>query len=205
MMLFQVSEGVVMRAEVGEFKLSGHREADTMMVHFASCLSATKDAIVVRADDTDVFILLLHHQLHMSTGTTIFMDMGLSSKNNRRCYNMHVRDCNLTWPKGNFSSLFKSILQQVPSNLLHKETEMEDEMSVHLASHADLSHMCSAFFCFQICAALPAFHAFTGCDYTAAFSRCSFYPFFPLIVIASIVYTLLSIVSIVRDFGALSD
>ena len=87
-MLFQVSEGVVTHAEVGEFKLSGHREADTMMVYFASCLSATKKAIVVRADDTDVFILLLHHQVHMSTGTTIFMDMGLSSKNNRRCYNM---------------------------------------------------------------------------------------------------------------------
>ena len=83
-------------------------------------------------------------------------------------------------------------------------------MSVHLAIHADHSHMCSAFFCFQICAALATFHAFSGCDYTVTFSRCNFYPFSPLIAIASIVYTLcknmlLSIVSIVWDFGALSD
>ena len=59
-----------------------------MIVYFACNMSTTKKVIVVKTDDSDVFILLLHQQLHISTGTSIFMDMGLSSKNNRRCYNM---------------------------------------------------------------------------------------------------------------------
>lgn len=79
-----------------------------MMVYFACRLSATKKVIIVRADDSDVFILLLHHQLHMSSDTTIFMDMGLSSKNNRRCHNMSEIAASLG-PKVHFTPIFKSI------------------------------------------------------------------------------------------------
>ena len=91
---------------------SGHREADTMMVFFAHRLSTTKKVITVRADDSDVFILLLHHHCHMSPGTTIFMDMGLSSKNNRRCHNMSELAASLS-QKVHFPPIFKLIVMYI--------------------------------------------------------------------------------------------
>ena len=108
-MLLQANKGVVSRAEESEFKVSGHREADTMMVYYACRMSVTKKVIVVRADDSDVFILLLHHQLHMSSNTTILMDMGLSSKNNRRCHNMSEIAASLG-PKVRLTSSFNLFL-----------------------------------------------------------------------------------------------
>ena len=57
-----------------------------MLVYCASPLSVVEKGVVIRSDDTDVFILLLHHQIHMSG--KIYMDMGLDSKNNRRFNNM---------------------------------------------------------------------------------------------------------------------
>ena len=84
----QVKQGVVSCMEIEELQIHGHREADTMMVSYASRLSETKKVILIRADDADVFIFMLHHQVHMSDGTTIFMNMGLSTKNNRRALNI---------------------------------------------------------------------------------------------------------------------
>ena len=100
MLLFQVNEGSMSHAEVGKFKVSGHCEAGTMMIHFAFCFSTMKKVIIVRADDSDVFILWLHQQLYMSTSTTISMDMGFSSKKQQNV--SHVRNCSLTWPEGRF-------------------------------------------------------------------------------------------------------
>ena len=80
-----------------------------MMVYFARHMSATFKDIIIRADDSDVFILLIHHQIHMSPGTTIYMDMGLSSKNNRRCHNI-TEISKVLGPKVQFSYKFKATL-----------------------------------------------------------------------------------------------
>ena len=94
----------------------------------------------------------------------------------------HVRDCYLTWPKGNFSSLFKSILQQVPINLLHNETKMEDEMSGHLAVNADLSQHVQCILLFLLSQlSMHLLDVITQRPFPGAI----FYPFFPLIVIAN--------------------
>ena len=57
--------------EIEEFQVHRHREEDTMMVYYASPLSETKKVILIRTDDAGVFIFMLHHQVHMSDGTTI--------------------------------------------------------------------------------------------------------------------------------------
>ena len=51
-----------------------------MLVYYASPLSVVEKGVVIRSDDTDVFILLLHHQVHKSG--KIYVNMGLDSKNN---------------------------------------------------------------------------------------------------------------------------
>ncbi len=48
-------------------------------------MSQTKNIILIRADDADVFVLMLHHIRNMSRNTTLLKDMGLTGKNNRRC------------------------------------------------------------------------------------------------------------------------
>ena len=71
-----------------ESKHTGHFKADTLIIYFACVISPKKKVIIIRTDDTDVFILLLHHQMHMFPWTTVFVDMGHSSRNNRRCIDM---------------------------------------------------------------------------------------------------------------------
>ena len=131
-----------------------------MIVYFACRLSTSKKHIVVRADDADVFILLLHHSLRMSKDSIIFMDMGLSSKNNWRYHNMSAIAASLG-----------------PKVLVHFHPIFNSLLYITLSIYVCLCQVHHTFcYYFQICAALPAFHAFTGCDYTAAFSRCNFLP-----------------------------
>ena len=72
--------------------------------------------VVVRATDTDIFIILLHHVPHMNV--KVWMDTGRDSDNTRKYINIS-----------------------------------------HMSE--DLGNV--------KCHALPGFHAFTGCDYTASF------------------------------------
>ena len=74
--------------------------------------------IVVRAADTDILVILLHH-LHRVT-SNVWMDVGTSGHGNRRYVNISA-----------------------------------------IASRIGP----------ECCSALPAFHAYTGCDYTAGFVR----------------------------------
>ena len=80
--------------------------------------SAAIDNIVVRASDTDVAVILIHHSSKFSS--TLWMDTGTVSGRNRRYVN----------------------LTRIAENLGQK-----------------------------MCKALPAYHSFTGTDYTSAFVR----------------------------------
>ncbi|KAK7901340.1 hypothetical protein WMY93_018109 [Mugilogobius chulae] len=113
-------EHQVTRAEIGEYQCSGHLEADTMIVHNAvsAATESSASTVLVRCDDSDVFLLLVKHAFRIKA--QIIMDLGHSSKNNRRCINI---------------------------------TDLANKVGP------------------EVCAALPAFHAFTGCDYLAAFNR----------------------------------
>ncbi|KAK7912489.1 hypothetical protein WMY93_012700 [Mugilogobius chulae] len=113
-------EHQVTRAEIGEYQCSGHLEADTMIVHYAvsAATESSASTVLVRCDDSDVFLLLVKHAFRIKA--QIIMDLGHSSKNNRRCINI---------------------------------TDLANKVGP------------------EVCAALPAFHAFTGCDYLVAFNR----------------------------------
>ena len=71
--------------KIGELQCEGHSEADTMIVRYSLCASSSATRIVVRADDADIFFLLLQHA-HLLV--PVMMDLGLSSRNNRRCVNI---------------------------------------------------------------------------------------------------------------------
>ena len=75
-------------------------------------------AVVIRASDTDIAVILLYHCEKFSG--RIWMDVGTTSQRNRRLIDL--------------TALSKSLGP-------------------------------------QLCSSLPAFHAFTGSDYTAAFVR----------------------------------
>ena len=98
-----------------------HPEADTRIcLHFFDAISneRTRGDIVVRATDTDIAVILLHHCQNASR--KVWMDVGTSGKGNRRYINI------------------SAIATEIGP---------------------------------QLCSALPGFHAFTGCDYTAFFIR----------------------------------
>ena len=82
--LYTVERGSVKRSQIHELQ-SEHQEADTRMVFHANFVAETSDeepVIVLRCNDTDVFVLLIHHVRHIKA--RIWMDAGLGSKNNRR-------------------------------------------------------------------------------------------------------------------------
>ena len=56
----------------------------------------TNSVIVVRSNDTDVFILLIHHAPHISS--TLGMDAGINSKNTLRMMNIAALADRLTAP-----------------------------------------------------------------------------------------------------------
>lgn len=98
-----------------------HEEADTRIIwHLHHIAQHTEDSqnVVIRCSDTDVLVILLNYAGKYSLN--VWMDVGLSSSNNRRYIEVNK---------------LGSVLGQ------------------------------------SICDALPAVHAFTGCDYTAAFVR----------------------------------
>ena len=76
--------------------------------------------VVVRSNDTDVFVLLLHHLKNIQMETSIWMDAGHSSLNTRQNPNIH----------------------EIASSLRP-----------------------------EILDAVSGFHAFKGCDTTAAFEQ----------------------------------
>ena len=116
---YSIEHGKYVCQEVPELR-SQHEEADTRIVFHADFVEKEQQSktIAVRSCDTDVFILLIHHAMNMEA--SIWMDTGLSARNNRRHINVTDLASTLTPP---------------------------------------------------VCASLPSFHAFTGCDYTAAFLR----------------------------------
>ena len=97
-----------------------HEEDDTHIVwHVKHIVEMRNDvSIFVRANDTDVRIILIYHALRFGEHVHIWMDVGLSISNTRK----HI---NVT------------------------------QLAEHLAP--------------ELCSAFPAYHAFTGCDYTPVF------------------------------------
>ena len=55
---------------------SSHDEADTRMILHAIDLCSTFERIVVRSDDTDVLVLLLHYVGRGMLGNSVFMHAG---------------------------------------------------------------------------------------------------------------------------------
>lgn len=110
----------ILRHNSDDAYTNNHEEADTKIVLHAKLVDddQNRGAIVVRASDTDIAVILLYHCNKFKS--PIWMDVGTSSKKNRR-YISITNIYELLGP--------------------------------------------------QICAALPGFHAFTGCDYTSSFVR----------------------------------
>jgi hypothetical protein len=111
--LYESESGVVQKTEVDNLRCL-HEEADTRMVYHIFSLSSTKN-IVVKANDTDVLIILLANVWKLNINHLIWMNI----KSNNYV---------------DVSSLAAKLGQ-------------------------------------SLCLALPALHALTGCDYTAAFNR----------------------------------
>lgn len=80
---FYVIDGQVVR-QVVEKLVTNHEEADTLIAVHAKSIDDEECVknIVVRGSDTDIAVILLHHCWNMKTH--IWMDVGTSSKNNRR-------------------------------------------------------------------------------------------------------------------------
>ena len=96
-----------------------HPEADTRVIlHMLHAARTTPGDIIIRASDTDILVILLHH-VHRVTAT-VWMEVRTSGQRNRRYINV---------------------------------TKIAATIGPAL------------------CAALPGFHSFTGCDYTSAFVR----------------------------------
>ena len=110
----------ILRHESDNGLTNNHEEADTKIVLHAKALDDDRKqgAIVIRASDTDIEVILLYHCNKFKS--PLWMDVGMSSKNNRRYISI--------------TNIYESLGP-------------------------------------QICAALPGFHAFTGCDYTSSFVR----------------------------------
>lgn len=96
-----------------------HAEADTRVIlHMIEADKSTTGDIVIRATDTDILVLILHHLHRVSS--TVWMEAGTSGQGNLRYVNV---------------------------------TKIAAEIGP------------------EMCAALPGLHAFTGCDYTSAFTK----------------------------------
>ena len=96
-----------------------HEEADSRMVFHLSTITQ-RSKVIIRSMDTDVLIILLGCKANLSPLLQIWMEVGLSSKNN---------------------------LRYIQINAVYE----------HFGEN--------------MCKAMPALHAFTGSDYTAAFCR----------------------------------
>ena len=115
--MFQVVGGRIQRNTVEDL-VNNHEEADTKICLHSLSADCENGHIVVRASDTDITVILLYHCNRFQS--TLWMDIGTVSKNNRRYVNL--------------TAIWKELGP-------------------------------------DLCEALPAFHAFTGSDYTSAFVR----------------------------------
>lgn len=99
MFLITAEDGVVGRTLIYEL-LSGHEEADTIIIfheNFVDKIShEPTPVVVVRSNDTDVFVLLFHHTRF--TDAALWMDAGVNSKNTRRVINITNLANKLTVP-----------------------------------------------------------------------------------------------------------
>ena len=118
---YQVKNGSVFRQLVPELCCQ-HEEADTRVVFHMNHIKTAKTEtyLTVRANDTDILIILLYHIANEENVPNVWMDLGFSKNNSRRYIDVTTL-----------------------ANNLGK----------------------------AVCCALPALHAFTGCDYTASFLR----------------------------------
>ena len=92
----QVQENVVRVVQIGKLQLEGHVEADSMLMAFTSILSKVGENLVWRCDDSDVLVDGLYHEAKSHFPGTVYMDRGLSGKNNRRIINIRQLAANLT-------------------------------------------------------------------------------------------------------------
>lgn len=63
--------------------VSSHTEADTRMMQHVKHIHILNHIITVRANDTDVLVILLYHA-SLNNSLTIYMDVGNSNNNSRR-------------------------------------------------------------------------------------------------------------------------
>ena len=78
---FHAADDVVHRDPVDGLK-SNHEEADTKICIHAKAADQIADNIIVRASDTDIAVILLHH-CH-TFNARVWIDAGTAAKNNRR-------------------------------------------------------------------------------------------------------------------------
>ena len=79
---FHVVKGKVVQELLPELECN-HPEADTRLcLHLLDANRQLNGDVVIRAVDTDILIILLHH-LHRMTSVTVWMDVGTRSKGNR--------------------------------------------------------------------------------------------------------------------------
>ena len=116
---FSVSAGTVTKKKEDSLHCN-HYEADTRICLHVSEIDKNHDVdnISVRASDTDIAVILIHHVVKLKS--KVWMDIGTSGKDSRRFVDI--------------TAISQSLGQ-------------------------------------QMCEALPAFHTFTGSDYTSAFVR----------------------------------
>ena len=91
---FQVKEGVIQRDTVDGLR-NNHEEADTKICLHSLSADYEHGNIVVMASDTDIAVILLYH-CHKFL-STLWMDIGTASKNNRR-YVSKTAICNELGP-----------------------------------------------------------------------------------------------------------
>lgn len=91
-----MQENIVRVVQIRQLQLEGHVEADSMLIAFAHILSKAGENLVWRCDDTDVLIDGLYHESQSHFPGTVYMDRGLSGKNNRRIINIKQLAANLT-------------------------------------------------------------------------------------------------------------
>ncbi len=76
----------IQRTQIRSLQTEGHEEADTAIIFYGRMFSRPGKNMCVRCDDTDVGVLLANHQKGMSG--SVYLDMGLNSKNNRCMWDM---------------------------------------------------------------------------------------------------------------------
>ena len=91
-----MQENILSVVQIGELQLEGHMEADSMLMSFTSSLSKIGENLFWRCDDADVLVDGCYHEAKSHFSGTVYMDRGLSGKNNRRTINIRQLAASLT-------------------------------------------------------------------------------------------------------------